>query len=659
MSAICGFFGKYGRQADAGQELAYMLAALERRGPDSCEGHRDAAAGLALGFRGLKATAEEVLPGVMASEDNRLLLVCDGHVFNRRELEDRLRSRRHRPRTSHSSELLLHLYEEEGIDGLRRVDGQFAFALYDSVRRKLLLGRDFLGVRPIYFSASPDGVLFGSEIKSILEHSAAPRAIDEGGISHYLTFLTVPGPRTLFANIQKVPPGTVVECSADGAVSFIEYWDLLQDPVAERDDERFYVDRVRELHHASVQRRNVDGPVGALLSGGNDSSANASLMARQGCHPLHTFTVGLAELEGNAKYNDLIYAKRVADLIHSEHHELLLSTDEFLASIPVTVDAMDDMVSEPSSVFLYHALRLAKEQGLRTVITGEANDELCCGHGEMIRIRQRYYERWAPYMRKSAWMRKMAGALSPVLFPSRQDMLVRAAKNEEYFWNFEIAWMDPDKPSILTPAAWERCRNDLAYRVVEGYGRKLRASEHGRRDYLNYIIYVMMQDYYFGNLMLGKLDLLASHVSVEARCPYTEPAYAHFVYNVPAQFKLKNGLVKYFFKKAIEGVLPDDIIYRPKQGFRTPVVELFRGALGNWAEPILMESGLTRAGFLRREHLADLLRIHRAGQKDYSTRLWTTMALNLWHDRWIQTERQRRTPARVSESSVATYTSAS
>ena len=145
----------------------------------------------------------------------------------------------------------------------------------------------------------------------------------------------------------------------------------------------------------------------------------------------------------------------------------------------------------------------------------------------------------------------------------------------------------------------------------------------------------MMRDFYFVNLMLGKLDLLASSLGVEPRCPYTAPAYAHFVYNIPAPLKARNGLVKYFFKKAIEGVLDDDIIYRPKQGFRTPVVELFRGALGKWAEPILLDAGLTRQGMLRRDHLAETLRRHRAGERDYSNRLWAAMSLNLWHERWF------------------------
>ncbi|PYT21531.1 MAG: hypothetical protein DMG57_38320, partial [Acidobacteria bacterium] len=451
MSAICGMFGGCACSVSAKQDLASMLDALEARGPDGLAGHTDSRQQYALGLRSLKLAPGDPDNAVLVNEDSSLVMVCDGHVFNHQELDSWLRAKGHAPRTPHTCELLLHLYEQEGIDGLRRVDGQFALALFDSRRRELILARDFLGVRPLYYSASSAGLVFASEIKALLQHSEVPCAVDEIGVSHYLTFLTVPGPRTLFAGIQKLPQGTAAICRPDGSVELRKFWDLLDEPIAERDDEEFYVERARELHHAAVARRKVDGPVGALLSGGNDSSANAALMAQYGCQPLHTFTVGLAELEGQAKYNDLDYARRVAGLIHSQHHERLLTTDEFLKTIPVTIDAMDDLVSEPSSVFLYHALRLAKEQNLRVVITGEANDELSCGHGEMIRIRERYYQRWVPFMQKPAWLRRAAAALVPLVSPQRRAIMQRAAAGDEYFWNFEIGWMESEKAQILTP----------------------------------------------------------------------------------------------------------------------------------------------------------------------------------------------------------------
>ena len=647
MSAIFGIVGACAGHAGAERDFAAMSAALEGRGPDDVDAFSDTGEPAMVGFRFLRSAPGETTPRVVTNEDQSLLMVCDGHVFNAGELRPWLESKGHRVKGAHSCELLLHLYEEEGPSGWRRADGQFALAIWDRRTKQLVLARDFLGVRAVYYWNDGGGVVFASEIKGILPHSMVARDVDLTAVSDFLTFTSVPGPRTLFRGISKLAPGTAATFNGAG-VRIDRYWDLLAGPVPDTFDERYYVDRVAALHSQSVARRRVEGPIASLLSGGNDSSANASLLARFGSTPLHTFTVGLADLEGHEKYNDLEYARRVAQFIHSQHHEELLSTEDFLKTIPLTIDAMDDLVSEPSSVFLYHALRMAKDEGLRVVVTGEANDELCCGHGGMIDIRDGYYRRWLPHMQRPQWVRALMASVVPMFSPKRKDILERAAVGDEYFWTYETAWMDSNKQDILA----SRIPAVRASRIAAECRQRFDASEHRDRDYLFYVIYAMMQDFYFSNLMLAKLDLLASAVGVEPRCPYTEPEYAHFVFNVPARFKTRDGLVKYFFKKAIEGVLPDEIIYRPKQGFRTPVVELFQGALGDWAEPILLETGLTREGVLNRTHIEETLKKHRAGERDYANRLWTVMTLNLWHERWIRgaTDRQTAPATRLSVS---------
>lgn len=634
MSAIYGVAGRLGHGPQIDWQLRDMSVALRHRGPDGNIQWIDADDRVALGFRFLRTDNTEVSPGVLVSEDRTLTMVVDGHVFNDATLRSYLRDQGHTTGSQHSCELLLHLYEAEGISGWRRVDGQFALALWDSRAKRLVLGRDSLGIRPLYYWNGPEGLVFASEIKALLRHRCVPRGIDETTLSDFLTFTSVPGPRTLFRDIRKLQPGSAAVIESDGTVRVETYWDLLQNPIPECSDERFYVERVRALHRTSVLRRDVDGPIGSLLSGGNDSSANAALLSAHRSRRLHTFTVGLADVEGDARYNDLVYARRVASAIGSVHHQRLLSTDEFLRTIPLTIDAMDDLVSEPSAVFLHHALRLAADQGLRVVITGEGNDELCCGHGGMVHIRDGYYRRWLPYRQRPAWVRRTLARLGPALFPGHRDILDRALRGDEYFWSFETAWMDTDKASVL--AADLLRRTPRAGRVAAACRERFDTSPHAGRDYLAYVVYAMMQDFYFGNLMLGKLDLLAASLGVEPRCPYTAPEYAHFVFNIPATLKARRGVVKYFFKKAIEGLLHNDIIYRPKQGFRTPVVELFRGALGKWAEPILLDGGLSRDGVLRRDHLANMLRLHRAGHGDYSNRLWAAMSVNLWHERWIR-----------------------
>jgi asparagine synthase (glutamine-hydrolysing) len=621
VSAICGLIGSYARREAAEAELAAMLEALAFRAPDGVSTWRDPEGVARLGFRWLRTQPDEPDPAVATTPGGALAMACDGHVF----ADD----------GAQGASPLLERFAASGPDGWRDLDAQFALAIWDRQRRRLTLARDPLGVRFLYYFLSAEGAVFASEIKALLAHPAVARGHDEVAVVQYLCFLTAPGPRTLFAGVRRVPAGSAVELTPEGGASERRYWDLLDAPVGERDDEEYYVARTRELHQAAVRRRRVSGPMGALLSGGNDSSANVSLLSRQGAEPLHTFTVGLAEFEGDAKYNDLHYARQVADLAGTRHHEALLSTDDFLAIIPETIEAQDDLVSEPSSVFLFQALRMAREQGLRVVITGEANDELCCGHGGMVQIRDGHAARWKPLMRLPRPVRQAAAMLAPLVAPGRHDVLRRAADDGEYFWSYEVAWPESELPGLVPADLWARCRAERPSTIVARNRRRVDASAHGRRDYLNYMIYAMMQDNYFGNLMLSKLDLLSSRLALESRCPYTAPAYAHWAYNVPAALKSRDGWVKYFFKKSIEGVLPRDIVYRPKQGFRTPVQELFAGRLGDWARPVLLETGFTRLGILRRDALADLLDRHRRRERDHSNKLWTAMALNLWHTKWL------------------------
>lgn len=601
-----------------------MLDALALRAPDGAATWHAPDGGARLGFRWLRSQPGEQSPGITSSPGGAMAMACDGHVFT----DD----------GNQSPAPLLERFAGRGPEGWRDLDAQFGLAIWDGKRGRLSLARDALGVRFVYYWTSPEGAIFASEIKALLRHPAVTRGHDDVALLHYLVFLTAPGPRTLFAGIRRVSAGAVVELAPDGSASERRWWDLLDAPVDERDDDKYYVNRTRELHQAAVQRRRVSGPVGALLSGGNDSSSNVVLLSRQGASPLHTFTVGLAEFEGDSKYNDLYYARQVADYAKSEHHESLLSTDEFLNIIPQTIEAQDDLVSEPSSVFLFHALRMAKDHGMRVVITGEANDELCCGHGGMVSIRDGYKARWQPLMRLPRPVRGAAAALAPLVTPGRTDVLRRAADDGEYFWSYEVAWAQSQLPGLVSAELWARCQSELPETIVARNRKRVDATAHGQRDYLNYMIYAMMQDNYFGNLMLSKLDLLCSRLALEPRCPFTEPAYAHWVFNVPAAFKSREGWVKWFFKKSIEGVLPHDIIYRPKQGFRTPAQELFAGRLGEWARPILLETGFTRLGMIRRDVVAGLLDAHHRRERDHSTKLWTVMVLNLWHSRYIESK---------------------
>src|SRR5262245_26400474 len=323
-----------------------MLDLLAQRGPDGAIVHEEPGAPrpVAFGTRRLAVSGVSGQPVVGRGAHPGTFAICDAVIFNREEVRGFIKGAGRTLKSEDDAELFAHLYELEGPAGFRRVDAQFTVAIWDGRRNVLVLGRDPLGVRAVYYRATAGGVLFASEIKALLAVPDVPVEADDVAASHYLTFLTVPGPRTLFKGISKLAAGSSATFDAAGNADVKPFWDLLWDPVPEVDDESFYVDRVRKLHDGAVERRMVpSGPIAALGSGGNDSSANASIIARKikeaGGNPaqlLHTFTVGLKQFEGDPQYNDLKYAKQVADLIGSTHHESLMTNDEFLATIATT-----------------------------------------------------------------------------------------------------------------------------------------------------------------------------------------------------------------------------------------------------------------------------------------------------------------------------------
>ena len=592
-------------------------------------------------------------PVVARGADPGDVLVCDGHVFAD-ELRAYVRGARAAAlRGDDDVELLRAPLRAGGAERLGASTRSSRSRSGTARRRRLVLARDPLGVRSLYYRATPTGVIFASEIKALLAVPDVPAEVDEVAVVQYLTFLTVPGPRTLFSGISKLPAGLDRDArrqrraptsSRTGTCSGIRSTSATT--------RSYYVDRVRELHDGAVGGAWCDRPDRAPCQRRQRlqrqrGDHGAQIKEAGGDAPLHTFTVGLAEFEGDTKYNDLIYASRSPSASARSTTSACCRPTSSSRPSRETIEAQDDLVSEPSSVFLFHALRMAKDAGRAVVITGEANDELCCGHGGMVTIRDGYYTRWLPLMRlprplQEAGGRRRAAAVAEA---DRRPPPRRRRRGVLLELRGRLARVGEGRHPVAGGAARRRratsAGDDRRARRASGFD----ASAHGERDYLNYMIYAMMQDNYFGNLMLSKLDLLSAQLGLESRCPYTEPAYAHLVYNVPAKFKPKDGMVKYFFKKAIDGVLPDDIIYRPKQGFRTP---------GGGAVPRAARATGAGGAARRRLHPHGLLAPRHAGAAaaraprpaatvDHSNRLWTVLMLNLWHQRWIGGECARPT----------------
>ena len=380
MCGICGIF-EFGR-ATGGvtwDVVSAMRDTMVHRGPDDAGTWISSDRRVGLGHRRLSIVDLSAAGhNPMTNETRDVWITFNGEIYNHERLRPRLVERGHVYHSRTDTETLVHLYEEEGDDLVHRLEGMFAFAIWDESRRRLLLARDRLGVKPLYYTVADGRLLFASEIKALLEHPDVPRDVDEESLYHYLTFLTTPAPKTLFRGISKLPPGHLLTCDERGRVEVRRYWDAIVEPPAEPLSEEETIARVRELLSEAIEKRMMsDVPFGVFLSGGVDSSANVALMSRLTNMPVRTFTVGF---EGAPQYNELDHARRVAKQFGADYHEVIINHEDAISFLPDMIFHQDEPIADPVCVSLYYVSKLARETGTIVVQAGEGSDEIFSGY---------------------------------------------------------------------------------------------------------------------------------------------------------------------------------------------------------------------------------------------------------------------------------------
>ena len=633
MAAVCGYVvAGSGRGAEAAL-LDRMLARLSAREAAAPKALASADGRAALACRAGEASGS----GVAQGPDPRraILLALDGSLLNADELRKSLPG----AASASDADLALALYAARGPEFVKELDGPLAIAVYDPQTGSLYLYRDRLGVCPLYWTQTATGVFFASQPSALTVEGLAEARLSPEGLYHYVTLLNVPASGTLFDGVRRVQPGHYVCVSRDGRVSETRYWDALG---TLRDlSEADYVEMLRQTHRVSVERSlRHGGRIGVLLSGGNDSSTNVALLSALAPAPVHTFTSAVEGFEGSAAQSDTVFARQVAEHFGTVHHERLLTQREFIGCVERSCGTLDDMVSEPATVLLYVSLEAVRQEGLNVVYAGEANDELMCGHRGMIGARDTYHDRWLPASRKPAAVRRFASLALGNLYalrgqhPGRQDALRRLARDEGMFWSYEIAFVESEKCRLFTRDFRRRVGRLSTYDAVRPMLERFRQARPDA-EFLDEIIYVMTQDY-LANLMLNKLDRTSSSLGLVARSPYTARDYVDVALSIPPAMKTSGGDVKTIFRKAIEPLLPREIVYRKKQGFRTPLPEMCRGELGEWMRGRIMDSALVREErAFRPSYVEWVYARHRDGTFDFSTRLWTLMCACLWYEKFI------------------------
>jgi asparagine synthase (glutamine-hydrolysing) len=610
MCGIAGFTGIAGYAKDAASIVARMCDAIRHRGPDDA-GYfiRDAAA---LGMRRLSIIDVAGGHQPIANEDASVHVVFNGEIYNYRSLRSGLQRAGHRLTTASDTETIVHLYEDHAERVVDHLRGMFGFAVWDQRRERLLLARDRLGIKPMYWWPHPSGgIAFASELRSFLTLPDFPREIDGDAIAQYFALGYIPHPASVFRGVHKLEPGQRLTWHrATGAVADT-YWSPVR---AEREgiDEGEAVAELRRLIDESVRiHLESDVPLGAFLSGGIDSSAVVASMCRQmGARPL-TFSIGFQE----AAFDESPYAREVAAALGTEHTELILAPDAD-ALVEDVVHALDEPFADSSALPTYLVSQLARRD-VKVALSGDGGDEGFGGY-------TRYMEalggapQLAPALARA--VRRVARSL-PQTAPGRNWLLNVARSPRGRYAATVASPMRRDEGGLLRPelAARQPDVNELLDELF---------AQCGARDFATQLMLVDFMSYLPGDI-LTKVDRMSMAPSLEARVPLLDHVLIEFAISLPAALKFRNGNGKYLLRRAIEGSVPDTVLSRPKQGFGVPLGRWFRRELSHRLDHLL-SPGSAIYEFVEPAAVRHITREHRARRRDHSTTLWRLLVLDLW-----------------------------
>jgi asparagine synthase (glutamine-hydrolysing) len=603
--------------------LDRMTRAIAHRGPDDSRVYRDAYA--ALGHRRLSIIDLAAGHQPMTSETGDLWIIYNGEIFNHADLRPALEKRGHVYQTRCDTETILHAYEEYGAGCPAYFRGMFSFAIWDRRNRRLFCARDRLGIKPFYYFWTGRELIFGSEIKALLQHPAVSAQLEDSLLAEHLAFGYSSGDRTLFRGIRKLMPGHTLTLEPSGALETRQYWDVPAPPGSpERKSEAEWIEECRGRVEETVRMRLMsDVPLGMFLSGGVDSSLIAALMKRMVCGPVKSFAVGYPE----AEYSELSYAREAARAIGTEHHEVQIGIGDFFNALLKLIWHEDEPITWPSSVSLYFVSKLAAEQ-VKVVLTGEGSDELFAGYGRyrFYLLNRRFAGAWS--LLPGAMRRKVRERVAESSFLSAS--LRRKLSHTFVGLGEELESLYLDNFYSALPAA-ERAQLGYNEGAYDNYLRRWNAA--GGRGTLDRLLYADQKTYLVELLM--KQDQMSMATSIESRVPFLDHPLVEFSTRVPEELKLRGSEGKYIIKRVAEKLLPREIVWRKKMGFPTPLRTWLRDPR---LQPVI--DGMTeRDGFLGSVadlHLVrSLLERHHSGQLDATERIWRLLNLHLWGEMFL------------------------
>jgi asparagine synthase (glutamine-hydrolysing) len=611
MCGIAGYFVRGGAAQPA--VIQRMCDVIRHRGPDDEGFHVEG--GCAIGMRRLAIIDLHTGHQPISNEDGTVWIVFNGEIYQYRHLRTELESRGHRFKTASDTETILHLYEEWGVEGLNRLRGMFAFAIWDSRRQELLLVRDRFGKKPLYFAANDGGLWFGSELKA-LAAGGCPMETDEEALQLYGKWLYIPDPFTPYRHVRRLPPGGWLRFGAHGPVTQGRYWRM---PVpAERPPAGLSradaVERIRELFDEAVKIRMIaDVPLGAFLSGGLDSGSVVASMARQSAQPVKTFSIGFEE----AGFSELPLAGMVAEQYHTEHHQILVKPDA-VSLVEKLVQGFDEPFGDSSAIPTFIVSEFARRH-VTVALSGDGGDEFFGGYPSLWEADAN--RRWD---RVPVWLRGVWGGVA--------DALPYAARGK----NFLRAISRPNAVDrYLEARGWPHYLQQRIWRHSPAAG-----DAHWRRvfpdcfvppgaDIVTQAVYWEATADLTGD-MLVKVDRMSSANSLEVRCPMLDHHFAEFALSLPPQWKFGGGKGKLILREALGDRLPPALLTAPKKGFAVPLAEWFRTSLKDFLRDHLLGETFRARGVAQPRAVEQMIDEHLSGRRNNYHFLWALLMLELW-----------------------------
>lgn len=622
---MCGIAGA--ASADPGRiprELVdRMTAAIEHRGPD--EGGRYDAPHVSLAIRRLRIIDLVSGSQPIANEDETVWVVMNGEIYNFQELREELAARGHHFRTRTDTECLVHLYEEHGDDLVTRLRGMFAFALWDTKRGRLVLGRDRLGKKPLVYADLGDRIFFASELQALVKVDAIPRTIDLGALGDYLAHGYVPAPATIYRTIKKLPPAHVGLWEA-GRLEVRRYWEPRYEPKLAIGEEDAVLELERRLEEAVRIRLIADVPLGALLSGGVDSSVVVALMARNSSQPVKTFSIGFDD----AAFDELGHARRVAERYGTDHHELVVRPDA-AGALSTLVRHYGEPYADSSAIPTYYVSKLARTQ-VTVALNGDGGDEAFAGYDRsraMLIAQTLAPVPSAVLTAAAAVVAKLP--IAPARFRGRGCRFLSAAalSAPERYARWMAAIPDSLLDLILEP--------DVAAGVHAARTHPVRTAFEATAG-LSLVDRVLATDVatYLPGDLLAKMDIASMANSLETRSPLLDQDIVQFAASLPADLKLRGGREqKYLLKKVARRLIPAENIDRPKKGFAVPLGSWLRGDLRELAAEALLGPRARERGYFRPEAIARTWQEHQSGAREHTIALWTLLMFELWNREFV------------------------